>query len=238
MFGLRRLLGRAKADRELEEEIRFHLAEEARLRVERGESPEDAGRSARRDFGNPVLVREITREVWGWSAVERVAQDARYGWRMLWKSPAFTLVAVAALALGIGASTAIFTVVNAVLLRPLPFPDQDRLVMVWEVPPHRNSPNVVQTQNFLDWRARNRSFEAIAALHQIPMTLTALGEPEQLLGLRVSADFFRVLGVPPLLGRTILPEEDVFGVPPSVVLTHGLWQRRYGGDPRVVGEKI
>jgi putative ABC transport system permease protein len=226
------------SDTELDEEIRFHLAEETKLRVSRGQSSETAQKDARRDFGNLGLAKDVTRDLWVWTVVDRLAQDFRYAVRMLLKNPGFTVIALAAIALGIGATTAIFTVVNSVLLRPLSFPDPDRLVMVWERAPQGNPTNVVQTQNFLDWRARNRSFEALAAIHPIPMNLTGIGEPEQVMGLRVTADFFPVLRVPPLLGRFIAPADDLPQSPGTVVLTYGLWQRRYGGDPTVLGRKI
>jgi len=165
-------------------------------------------------------------------------QDLRYALRLLVKSPGFTAVAVVALALGIGANTAIFTVVNTVLLRALRFRDPDRLVMVWESRPPSKRTNVVQSWNFLEWRARNRVFEKIAAIHQIPMTLTSDGQPEEVMGLRVSADFFAILGVGPVLGRTFLAEEDAPRGALATVLSHGLWQRRFGGDRRILGKRI
>src|SRR5215467_11977283 len=128
--------------------------------------------------------------------------DLRFALRMFRKSPGFTVLVLTALTLGIGATTAIFSVVRSVLLRPLPFPDPGRLVMVWERPPQSNHNNVVQTQNFLDWRSRNRSFEDIAAIQGIPMNLSGEGEPVQASGLRVSAGFLEILGVSPVVGRT------------------------------------
>src|SRR4051794_17759057 len=151
-----------REDRELEEELRFHLAEEERLRRDRGEDPKHAAR----DFGNLASVREITRDQWGWAWLERAAQDARFALRLLRKSPSFTVTAIGVLALGIGATTAIFSVVNSVLLRPLPFPEPDKLVMVWERQPFGRT-NVIQTQNFLDWRARNRTFEQMSCIYAI-----------------------------------------------------------------------
>ncbi|HXB69033.1 MAG TPA: ABC transporter permease [Candidatus Acidoferrales bacterium] len=229
---------RSREERELDEELRFHLEQEAQLHIDRGEAPELARRSARRDFGNVTLTREVTRGMWGWSLLERGVQDLRFAARMLLKNPAFTVVALSALALGIGATTATFSVVNSVLLRPLQFPAPERLVMVWERPPQGKLTNVVQTQNFLDWHARNHSFEGIAAIWATPVNLAGEGEPVQTPGMYVSADFFRVLGVAPLLGRTIQAEDDVHGANCVVVLGYGLWQSRYGGRADVLGRKI
>src|SRR5580765_3695575 len=184
---------RKHEERELDEELRFHLAQEEQLRRDRGQDPA----AARRDFGNVASVRENTRETWGWAALERTIKDARFALRLLRKSPAFALTAIGVLALGIGATTAIYSVVNGVLLRPLGFPDPDRVVMVWErrTPDHNN---VIQTQNFLDWRARNQSFSRIACLLALSMNLSGDGEPVQSPGMFVSAGFFEILGVTPL----------------------------------------
>jgi putative ABC transport system permease protein len=176
--------------------------------------------------------------MWKWAALERLSQDLRFAARMLRRSPGFAAVAVCTLALGIGATTAIFTVVNAIVLRPLPFPDPARLVMVWETLPDSTRPNVVQTQNFLDWHARARAFDGIAAFDQLPATVLGTGDAEQLLLLRVSGDFFATLGVPPALGRWIRQADDVRGAPRTVVLTHRLWRTRFGADPAVIGQTI
>src|SRR5580658_8249324 len=155
-MGIRhRLTRRAREDSELDEELRFHLQQETQLRMDRGQSPDDARRLARRDFGNLTRTREVTREMWTWSALDRAAQDIRYAARIFGKNPAFTALALASLTLGIGATTAIFSVVNSVLLRPLPFREPGQLVMVWERPPGTDHNNVVQTRNFLDWRVRD-----------------------------------------------------------------------------------
>ena len=159
---------RSREERELDEELRFHLEQEAQLRMERGEDSESARRAASRDFGNFTLAREVTRSMWGGSMLERALQDVRFAARVLRKSPGFTAVAIAALALGIGATTAAFSVVHSVLLCPLAFPDPDRLVMIWERTPQGKLTNVVQTQNFLDWRERSHSFEGIAAIWPAP----------------------------------------------------------------------
>src|SRR5262249_48701933 len=164
--------------------------------------------------------------------------DLRFALRMFRKSPGFTVLVLTALTLGIGATTAIFSVVRSVLLRPLPFPDPNRLVMVWERPPQSNRTNVVQTQNFLDWRSRNRPFDNIAAVQGLPMTLSGEGEPVQAPGLRVTAGFFEILGVTPIIGRTIPPRDDTRGAPATVVLSYGLWQRRFGGAVDALGRKM
>ena len=229
---------RRKEDRELEEELRFHLEQESQLRRDRGEDADSARRNARRDFGNVTRTMEVTREIWGWAAVERAAQDVRFALRMMRKSTAFTILALTALALGIGATTAIFSVVNSILLRPLQFPDPARLVMVWERPPLIDHNNVVQTANYLEWRKRNRSFEDIAAVFQIGMNVQGDGEVVQVPGMRVTAGFFEILGVPPMIGRTIRAEDDKPGSPPVVVLSYGFWQRWFGGRADAIGRTI
>jgi putative ABC transport system permease protein len=236
---------RRHRETDLDDEIRFHLEQEAQLRRDSGETPEAADLAARRAFGSVTLVKEVTRAMWGWTSIERIVQDLRIAWRGLRRSPGYVAVVVATLALGIGATTALFTVVNSVLLRPLPFPDPDRLVMVWERPPFRDvnggqaiTRNLVQPQNYLDWRARNTSFDGIAALQGLPMNVSGSGDAEQVPGLRVSGEFFSVLGVSPLLGRGIQRGEDAPGGQRTAVLTYGFWQQHYGGDRSILGTKI
>ena len=167
-----------------------------------------------------------------------ILQDLRYALRTLLRSPGFTVVVLAALALGIGATTAIFTVVNSVLLEPLPFPNPGRLVRLREIRPDGTANATVQSQNFLDWQARNRSFERIAVFQPLPTNLAGTGEAEQVNGLRVSGDFFPLLGVQPVLGRWMTPEENLPGGPRAVTLSYGFWQRRFGGDPKVIGTNL
>jgi putative ABC transport system permease protein len=233
---------RRRRERDLQDEIRFHLEQEAQLRRDAGEASDAADRAARRDFGSVVLVQEVTRSMWAWTSLERIVQDLRIAWRGLRRSPGYVVVVVATLALGIGATTALFTVVNAVLLRPLPLPEPDRLVMVWERTPLARSDgrttNVVQTQNYLDWRERNRSFAAIAAFQQLPMNISGPADAEQLPGLRVTGEFFAVLGIAPMAGRVIGRGEDVPQTPATTVLTHRFWQERYGGNPGVIGQRV
>ena len=166
-------------------------------------------------------------------------QDLRYGLRMLAKTPAFTTVAVIALALGIGANSAIFSVVDAILIKPLPYKDPGGLVMVWESNPHRgHARNVVSPGNFLDWQVQNTVFEQMAALRDARLNLIGAGEPEELRGQAVSANLFPMLGVNAMLGRTFSPEEDLPDRPPVVLLSQRLWERRFGGDSNIVGRSV
>jgi putative ABC transport system permease protein len=171
-------------------------------------------------------------------AFERALKDLRYAARTLRKSFGFTVVVLAALALGIGATTTIFTVVKSVLLDRLPFPSPDRLVSLREIAPSGHINPSVQTQNFLDWRARNRSFEYVAALQQLPVNVADRGEAEQVSGLLVSSEFFPLLGVRPLLGRWLNPEDDRPRAPTRAILSFGYWQRHFGADPHVVGSHL
>src|SRR5438094_2485722 len=158
-------------------------------------------------------------------------QDLRFGFRMLAKNPGFTAVAVFTLALAMGANTAIFSVVNAVLLRPLPYRDPERLVRLWENDTNGNlGPDFsVSVPNFIDWRHQNRVFENMAAFAGVPFALTGGTTPEQVQGAYVSASIFQLLGASPILGRAFLPEEDQPGKEREVILSYGLWQRRFGG---------
>jgi len=166
-------------------------------------------------------------------------QDLRYGARMLLKKPGFTLIAVITLALGIGANTAIFSVVHAVLLQSLPYPDADRLVMVWETRRSNiKGQNVINMGNFFDWKEQNRVFEDMAAFASTSVNLTSGGEPEEVPSQIATTSLFNVLGVNPILGRTFSPDEGRPGQPGVVVISFGLWQRRFGGDTQIIGRKL
>jgi len=167
-----------------------------------------------------------------------LAEDLRYALRQMRKSPGFTVVAVVTLALGIGANTAIFSVVNAVLLRPLPYPNPDQLVMLWEQNPHRGwFENAISGDNFLDWQKQNQVFAGMVAFESNSFTIIGNQQAEEIAGERVSANLFSVLGVQPFRGRLFLPEENRQDKT-AVVLSYGLWQQRYGGDPNVIGKTI
>jgi len=175
--------------------------------------------------------------------METLFQDLRYAFRMLLKRPGFTAVAVLALALGIGANSAIFSVVNGVVLRALPYKDPESLMMVWSRRPllqvlAGSQEFPVSAADFTDWRDQNQVFEQIAAFHTQPFNITAAGEPEFLGGVRASANLFSLLGIEAKLGRTFLPEEDQPGAGHVVVISHGLWERRFGSDPNIVGQKL
>jgi hypothetical protein len=165
--------------------------------------------------------------------------DLKYGWRMLRRSPGFTAVAIVTLALGIGANAAIFSVVNTVLLQPAALRDPDRVVFIWETYANRNiSRGGAAPPEFLEWRTMNHSFEELSAARPGFFTLTGNGEPEQLWGMKVSANFFHMLGVIPAQGRDFFPGEDQPGHDQEVLLSYRLWERRYGGDASLVGMSI
>ena len=236
--GLRSLFQRAQSERELDDELRFHLDRLTAENVEAGMSPKEARRRARIELGGVEQVKERVHEVrWG-TMLETFWQDMRYGVRMLRRNPGFTTVAVLTLALGIGANTAIFSVVNAVLLRPLPYDNPHQLVMVWETIREAGYQTGPSYPNFEDWREQNQVFEQMVAFRSLDYTLTGVEEAVRVQGARVSAGFFPLLRVEPILGRPFLPEEDQAGAKNVVILSYGFWHRRFGGDPGAVGKKV
>lgn len=239
-------------ENEIIEELSQHLEDQYEDAVSRGASEEQAEREVLSDLNLPELLgqelRPVERRVSPNPMVlgregrnnllADIAQDLRYALRMLWKNPGFTAVAVLALALGIGANSAIFSVVNTVLLQPLPFKNPGQLVMIWENATHLGFPkNTPSPANFLDWRRQSTVFTGMAAMAQENFNLTGAGEPERLDGRRVSANLFDLLGVQPRLGRRFLTEEDKPGSH-VVILSQGLWQRRFGSDPRIIGKAL
>ncbi len=234
---LRARLRRRNIERELDTELRFHLEMETAQNLRRGMSEEDARRAARRSFGGVEQVKETYRDGIRFRPLEEFWHDARYAARMLLKNPGFTFVAVLTLSLGIGANSAIFSVVNAVLLRPLPYREPDRLVAA---SPYRQAtdPYNVLSPDFLDWRSQSQSFERFAAYTTDTADLTGSGEPERLTAGLVTADLFSTLGVPPALGRDFTAEEDQPNGSPAVILSYSLWRRRFGGDPQMIGRAI
>src|SRR6476659_11237961 len=171
------------------------------------------------------------------SVFTSLPQDLRYGARVLAKSPGFSLIAILTLALGIGANTAIFSVVNGVLLNPLPFRDPHQLVsMFQEIPNFKNGS--ISHPNFVDWRKMNTTFAAMAAYRGVGFNLAGGGEPERLHGEMISAGFFEILGVNPVLGRTFTADEDRLGANPTVMITEGLWKRKFGGRKDIIGQRM
>jgi putative ABC transport system permease protein len=229
---------RRDQDAELEEELRGHLRMAIKNRIERGESPERAEAAARREFGNLGLVREVTRETWGWASLERLIQDLRYAGRVLVKSRGFTAIAVLTLALGIGANTAIFSVLNLYLFRPLPFPESGRLVQVYRTSAFSQSwPH--SPADLLDLKEKNSVFESMAALNWARPTLVEGTLPaEALHGLDVTADFFPVLQVQPETGRVFTADEDRPGANLVAVLSDRFWRARFAADPGILGRKL
>ncbi len=228
-----------RTEAEIEEELHFHLEMRIRENVEAGLTPSEAEREARRRFGSLLRVREESWEERRGTLFSGLAQDLRHACRGLLKNRGFTTVAVLTLALGIGANTAIFSVIDAVLLRPLPYRDPDRLAIVWEDATAVGFPrNTPAPANYADWKGGNTVFEDMAAVATQNFSLTGDGEPEQIVSQAVTANFFSLLGVTPALGRTFLAEEDSPGAARVAVLSHALWQGRYGGDPAILGRQI
>src|SRR4051794_29329490 len=234
---VRNFTGKAHVERDLSDELAAHLEMLVDEKVKAGMSEADARRAAAIELGGVEQVKEEVRAGRTGFALETLIMDVRYGCRALLKTPAFTLTAVIALALGIGANTAIFSVINGVLLRSLSYRDPDGIVMVWERSLARQAAqNVVSPANFLDWQKQSDSFEHIAAVADLRAALTGgAGEPEEIKVQAVGQPFFPALGVQPLMGRGFLPEEDRLGNDLVAVLSHQLWQTRFGGDPAIIG---
>jgi len=237
-FVFRRFFRRPHLERELNEEFASHIAMETSRRIAEGESAETARQGAMRDFGNVALVAEVTRAKWGFTWLEQALRDLRYAARSFARSPLFSAIVIVTLAAGIGSSTAIFSLLDGILLRALPFPQSDRLMMLWEVPPETQKPNVVVLNNFVAWKERGHSFQSMAAFESKPMNLLGDKENEQVPGLAVTAEFFTTLGTAPMLGRTLRPGEYWKNEPREVVLSYGAWQRLFGGRPDVIGKNI
>jgi len=230
---LANLLRVSRRESDLTREIESHLALLEEDFERRGLPPEVARLAARRAYGGVAQAQELHREARGFPRIEQLLKDARYGARTLLRAPVFSLVAVVTLALGIGANTAIFSVVDAVLLRPLPYRNADRLVVALH-----GGTDPVAPANYIDWRDQGRSFQAMAAAEYWSANLTGSEAPEHLLGLRVTANLLPMLGVDPLLGRQFAAGEDRKGAEHEVVLSYRLWQRLFNGDANVLGKPI
>ncbi|MGO8788691.1 MAG: ADOP family duplicated permease [Terriglobia bacterium] len=235
------LFHRRQRDADLDEEVQAHLRMAVQEHIEQGETAEQARVTAAREFGNVLLVKEVTHDMWGFLWLETFLQDLRYGARMLRKNPGFTAVAVLTLALGIGANTAIFSMVNSILLRPLAYREAQKLYLVREIVPELSQtyPTLpANLPNFRVWQRECHSFEDIAIIEPFNMTLTSNGDAEQIPGGRASANLFDVLGIVPQLGRAFLPQEDTPGHDQVVMLTDAFWRGRFHADPAIVGRSL
>ena len=221
----------------LDEDICDHIERETQDNIERGMPPEEARYAAMRKFGNVMQVKEETRDVWSLIWLEQLLEDIRFGLRLLRKNPGFTAVAMLTLALGIGANAAVFSVVYAVLLRPLPYAEPSRLVVLNEATPKVGDVSV-SYQNFLDWRAASHTFSQMAAVHSVDFNLAGVTQPENISGDAVSPNFLSMMGVRPILGRDFDASEEKAGTGPVLLLSYALWQSHLGGDPNVVGKTI
>jgi putative ABC transport system permease protein len=221
-------------------ELEIHLEIETGDNIARGMSPEEARRAAHRKLGNPTLIREEIYRINSIGFLEILWHDIRFGTRMLGKNPGFTIVAVLTLAIGIGANTAIFSVVNATLIRPLPYPNASRVVMVWETRlPDQKKQNVTSPATFLNWQEHNSVFEQIAGVFNGTAVLTGGGTPEQLAEQSATPNFFSVLGASAFMGRGFVPSQDGKpGADSVVILSFELWQRRFGSNPNILGSTI
>jgi predicted permease len=231
------MFGKARRDRDLAAELESHVQMRADDAVARGVSPEQARREALQRLGGLEQTKERVRDRRGIPFLEVAAQDVRFGLRTLRKNPVFTVVAVATLALGIGANTALFSVVNGVLLNPLPYPDADRLVMLHESKPNFDAGSV-SYPNFRDWEAMNRTFSGMAILRRSAFSLLGRGEPERVRGHFITSDFFSILGVRPVRGRFFAKGEDAIGGKPLALIGEELWKRKFSGAADVVGSSI
>ncbi|HEY9433628.1 MAG TPA: ABC transporter permease [Blastocatellia bacterium] len=233
----RNLFRKARKDRELTEEIEAYLELLVEQKIKEGLDPAEARRAALIELGGKEQIKEQVREARVGHQLETLWQDMRYGLRLLGRNPGFAAVAALTLALGIGANTAIFSVVNAVLLRPLPYAEPERLVTLAYY--HAMSGfEAAHEADFLEWREQAKAFEKVAAYAPRTVDLSGSGEPVRLNSAQVSADLFSTLGVGPALGRVFTADEDRAGGAPVVILSHVLWRRRFGGDPLMVGRSI
>ncbi len=244
MSWFRRIFSRRRLHDDLADEIRRHLEEKTEELVAEGMSSKDAAAAARREFGNVTLLEQDGREVWRWPSAEDFIQDIRYALRMLGKAPGFTAVALLTLAIGIGANSAVFSVVNSVLLKPLNYPKAEELVSL-----HQTAPGAAGLADFENglllspsmyttYSEQNRTFQSVGVWYAGTASVTGLAEPEQVRTVNVSDGVLQTLDVPPAVGRWFTPADQVAHGPERVMLSYGYWQRRFGGDPSAIGRNL
>jgi len=232
--------GRENA-RRLDDEIQFHLEQQMAENLAAGMSKEEARRTALRAFGNPTLVKEETKDAWGWIRVEQIVRDLRNGARSLWRTPRFALVAIFVMALGIGATTALFTVVRSVILQPLPFKEPSRLLHLYEYLDQGFPYNASAGGVFAEWKKQSTQFSDLAIYsYRTEYNLSGTGGqlPEKVRGAECSWNLFTTLGVEPALGRKFTTEDDQPSANSTVILSWGLWKRRFGGETSILGQAI
>jgi putative ABC transport system permease protein len=234
---LRRLTGREKQEQEMNEELRDHIERQVATNLAEGMSPEEAHRQAVLQLGALEGVKESCREQRRGFWLETLATDVRYGVRMMLRSPGFTIVAILTLAFGIGANSALFSVVNSVLLNPLLYPQPEQLVALDESKPNFDTGSI-SFPNFRDWRDENRVFSSIAVFRSYSFSLTGLGGAERIQAQFISSDFFPLLGVNPVLGRSLAPGEEEVGAAPVALISAGFWKRKFGSSADVLGKSI
>jgi predicted permease len=236
---LRSIVRRARAESDVDNELSFHLAMEARAAHDAGVDEAEAVRRARLALGGVLQARERCRDTWPLRWAEDLFHDVRYALRGLRRAPGFTLAAVTVLALGIGANTALFSIISAVLLRPLPYPDADRLVRIWSAMPAQGYPRSGSAlPDYRTWRAANHSFEEMGASHNTAYNFTGVHQPERLSATRLTASLWQVLKPTPLVGTLFSADAERWGRNRVAVLSEGLWRRRFGADPSVVGRIV
>jgi putative ABC transport system permease protein len=238
----RNLFHKDRVDQEFTEELQAYLDMLTETKIRQGVTPQEARRNALVELGGVEQVHEKVREIRMGHFIETAWRDVRFGVRALVHSPVFSVVTVLSLALGIGANTAIFSVVNGLLLRPLPYPESERIVDVWHTPPQQSFPGLdrfsVSPANYLDWKAQSSVFDQIAVYTYTGFSLSTSNDPLPLIGAAVSSDFFSVLRTNPMQGRTFTPDEEGPGRDQVVVIGQGLWQRAFGANPNIIGQTL
>jgi putative ABC transport system permease protein len=232
-----RLLRRREIDEELEREIRFHIEELRQEYLAKGMTPEEAHRQAMLEFGGREQCKEELRDVYRFRLLDASARNLRFGLRLLRKSPAFSAVIILTLTLGIGANSAVFSAINAILLKPLPYPHGDELMLLQQQSPENPQPLTAPVR-LDDWNRMNSTFQAITGYYTNDMSEISGPLPEKLTEAAVASRFLQVLGVAPALGRDFVPAEEKFGGPSAVLISHRLWRERFNRDPGVIGQKL
>lgn len=234
------LFRRQTAATQLDDELHFHLERQIAENRERGMAPDEARYAALRAFGNPALLRDETRGTWNWHGIEQFLREIRYAVRTLSRTPGFAIIAIVVMALGIGSSVALFTVVRGVILKPLPFKDPDRLMMVYENDTNQDDHSIVAGGVYAEWKKLNHSFSGLALVHDSQFALSGSGGqlPEKLTGSVVSWNLFNTLGVQPIMGRDFNAADNTPSANFTVMLSWNLWKRRFGANPAIVNQTV